>query len=134
ARKISASSGASLGRNGRRPAGDLRVGVMAQHPPLQGEGRTAAGSPGWGDSGATRGAPRMWRRCHPLPARKSVGTSPAQGEVVPACCWSLRNLPGGVVLDVLKHHAHSGDFVTDAVGFGEIFSLARRASSRNSLV
>src|SRR5216683_3105614 len=37
ARKISASSGASLGRNGRRPAGDLRAEVMALHPPLQGE-------------------------------------------------------------------------------------------------
>src|SRR6267143_6442198 len=36
ARKISASSGVSLGRNGRRPAGDLAGEVMAQHP-LQGE-------------------------------------------------------------------------------------------------
>src|SRR6266446_5222100 len=82
ARKISASSGVSLARNGRRPAGDLRAEVMAQHPPLQ----------GW---------------------------------VVPACCRASRNLPGSAILGVLKHHAHGGELVADAVGFREVLCGTR---------
>src|SRR6266481_8815131 len=111
ARKISASSGASLGRNGRRPAGDLAGEVMAKYPPLQGEGRTAIGDPGWGSAAS----PRMLNRCHPHPAA-SRPTSPLQGEVVRACCLSSRDLPGGAVLGVLEHHAHGGELVSDAVG------------------
>src|SRR6266851_5659030 len=93
ARKISASSGASLGRNGRRPAGDLRAEVMALHPPLQGEGRIAEGDPGWGPAAS----PKMLKRCHPHPAA-SRPTSPLQGEVGLASCWSSRDLPGGAFL------------------------------------
>ena len=50
------------------------------HPPLKGEGRTAEGSPGWGDSGATHEALLMLHRCHPHPDA-SRPTSPLQGEV-----------------------------------------------------
>src|SRR6266566_362649 len=120
ARKISASSGVSLGRNGRRPAGDLAGEVTAQHPPLQGEGRTAAGGPGWGSAAS----PRMLNRCHPHPAA-SRPTSPLQGEVVRACYRSSRNLPGGAVLGVLEHHAHGGEFVADTVGLSEVLYSTR---------
>jgi urease accessory protein len=47
------------------------------HPPLEGEGRTAEGSPGWGDATS----PQLLHRRHPHPARKSGPTSPLQGEV-----------------------------------------------------
>ncbi len=47
------------------------------HPPLEGEGRTAEGSPGWGDAAS----PQLLDGRHPLPARKSGPTSPLQGEV-----------------------------------------------------
>ena len=47
------------------------------HPPLEGEGRTAEGSPGWGDAAS----PQLLHGRHPLPARKSGPTSPLQGEV-----------------------------------------------------
>src|SRR5258706_9172708 len=50
------------------------------HPPLKGEGRTAEGSPGWGDSGATPPGRKLRRRRHPLPARWRGPTSPLQGE------------------------------------------------------
>src|SRR5262245_2246257 len=119
ARKISASSGASLGRNGRRPAGDLRAEVMAQHPPLQGEGRTAAGGPGWGSAAS----PRILNRCHPHPAA-SRPASPLLVEVVRACCTSSLVLPGGVVLGVLEHHAHGGEFVADAIGLSKVLCCA----------
>jgi hypothetical protein len=46
------------------------------HPPLEGEGRTAKGSPGWGDSGATPAALLMLHRCHPHLARLRGPTSP----------------------------------------------------------
>jgi urease accessory protein len=47
------------------------------HPPLQGEGRTAEGSPGWGAE-----SQHMHRkRQHPHPARQRGPTSPLQGEV-----------------------------------------------------
>jgi urease accessory protein len=54
----------------------------AVHPPLQGEGRTAAGGPGWGDSASTCTAQKQstLQRCHPLPAATRP-TSPLQGEV-----------------------------------------------------
>src|SRR5260370_27893620 len=103
ARKISASSGASPARNGRRPAGDLRGEVMTQHPSLLGEGKgrffAAAGDPGWGSAAS----PKILNRCHPHPAA-SRPTSPLQGEVVPACCSSSRDLPGGAVLAIFEHH------------------------------
>jgi len=96
------------------------VEVMAQHPPLQGEGRIAEGDPGWGPAAP----PKMLKRCHPHPAA-SRPTSPLQGEVVRACCRSSRNLPGGVVLGVLEHHAHGGEFVADAIGFFKVFCFPR---------
>ena len=46
------------------------------HPPLQGEGRTAEGSPGWGDAEV----PRKRKRHYPLLARKRRPASPLQGE------------------------------------------------------
>src|SRR5882757_951236 len=55
---------------GRRTANGL-------HPPLQGEGRTAEGSPGWGDPAA----PSLRHPHYPHPARESGPTSPLQGEV-----------------------------------------------------
>src|SRR5262249_3733279 len=119
ARKISASSGVSLGRNGRRPAGDLRAEVTAQHPPLQGEGRIAAGDPGWRDAAS----PTLLSGRHPHPAA-SRPTSPLQGEVVHASCWSSRDLPGGAVLGVLEHYAHGGEFIADAVRLGEVLHFA----------
>src|SRR5258708_5347268 len=88
ARKISASSGVSLARNGRRPAGDLTAEVMAQHHPLQ-------------------------------------------GEVVLACCWSSRNLPGSAILGVLKHDAHGGEFVSDTVGLRTVLGVAGRTTRSN---
>jgi urease accessory protein len=58
------------------------------HPPLKGEGRTAEGSPGWGDGGATTSAPRLGKRRHPHPAvarptpdQVRGRLSPLQGEV-----------------------------------------------------
>src|SRR5258708_33615683 len=110
ARKISASSGAALARNGRRPAGDLAAEVRAQPPPLQGEGRIAAGDPGWGPVAS----PKMLKRCHPHPAA-SRPTSPLQGEVGLAGCSSSRDLPGGAVLAVLEHYAHGGELTPDAI-------------------
>jgi len=96
------------------------------HPPLQGEGKggfsAAEGSPGWGEAAS----PQLLDGRHPHPARKSGPTSPLQGEVVFACCRSSRNLPGGAVLGVLEHYAHGGEFVADAVGFGEVLGLAGR--------
>src|SRR5260370_9428625 len=88
ARKISARSGVSLGRNGRRPAGDLTAEVMAQHHPLQ-------------------------------------------GEVVLACCWSSRNLPGSAILGVLKHDAHGGEFVSDTVGLRKVLGVAGSTTRSN---
>ena len=38
---------------------------------------------------------------------------------------SSRDLPGGAVLGILQHDAHGGEFVADAVGFLEVFGLAR---------
>ena len=34
------------------------------------------------------------------------------------------DLPGGAILAVLKHHAHGGEFVADAVGFSEVLGFA----------
>ena len=92
---------------------------MALHPPLQGEGRIAEGDPGWGPAAS----PKMLKRCHPHPAA-SRPTSPLQGEVGLASCWSSRDLPGGAVLGVLEHHAHGGELVADAVGLGEVLGFA----------
>ncbi len=119
ARKISASSGVSLARNGRRPAGDLAADVMAQHPPLEGEGRIAAGDPGLG----APASPTLLHGRHPHPVA-SRPTSPLQGEVVFAGCGSSRDLPGGAVLGVLERDAHGGEFVSDAVGLGKVLGLA----------
>ncbi len=47
----------------------MNAGLAFGHPPLEGEGRTAAGSPGWGDGGAADDTDAMRMRCHPLPAR-----------------------------------------------------------------
>jgi urease accessory protein len=52
----------------------------AGHPPLEGEGRTAEGGPGWGDSASTKSDKSLLQRCHPLPAATRP-TSPLQGEV-----------------------------------------------------
>src|SRR5579871_4495262 len=54
--------------------------VAYGHPPLQGEGRTAEGSPGWGDGGAT---------CAPLPA-----PSPHAGEGSVGAAARLSAPPG----------------------------------------
>jgi hypothetical protein len=59
---------------------DRRLMTLA-HPPLQGEGRTAESSPGWGDSGAAHEAPFMLRRCHPPPGPFARADLPFQGEV-----------------------------------------------------
>jgi hypothetical protein len=58
------------------------------HPPLKGEGRTAEGSPGWGDSSALRATLSMLHRCHPHPDA-SRPTSPLQGEV--ETVWEILN-------------------------------------------
>src|SRR5499427_9221301 len=125
ARKISASSAVSLGRNGRKPATSLGWAVMAKHPPLRrassplplvGRGR------GWGSVGVAQlchcGTPP-----HPNPPPQG-GREPrgARGKSSPNP--SSRDLPGGAVLGVLEHHAHGSEFVADAVGFCEILGLA----------
>src|SRR5260221_11769474 len=89
ARKISASSAVSAGRKGRRPAGALREEGMAEHPPLQGEGRTAGGSPGGGDTAS----PKMLKPRHPLPARKNGATSPPHGGGGFPPRWSSPAIP-----------------------------------------
>ena len=67
--------------NGRKRAVSARRG-RAEHRPLEGEGRTAAGGPGWGDSASACTAQKQsaLQRCHPLPAAARP-TSPLQGEV-----------------------------------------------------
>src|SRR5216683_7553321 len=100
ARKISASSSVSVGRNGRNPAGALMREVTANTLPCRGR----VGPPKVVRGGVTRAA-HILNRCHPHPARKSGPTSPLQGEVVFAGCWSSRDLPGGAVLGVFEHHA-----------------------------
>ncbi len=57
-----------------------QYGAPSDHPPLEGEDRTAAGGPGWGDSGAASAAPNSLHRSHPLPPAARA-TSPLQGEV-----------------------------------------------------
>jgi hypothetical protein len=104
-----------------------------QHPPLQGEGKgrffAAAGDPGWG----APASPTLLHGRHPHPAA-SRPTSPLQGEVVLAGCWSSGDLPGGAVLGVLEHHAHRGEFVADAIGLGEVLRRTSSCSSFNESI
>src|SRR5579883_1425727 len=117
ARKISASSGVSAGRNGRRPAGDLAGEFMGPPlfcpPPLAGEGKEDAVS----RVSAPRAAPS------PTLLRKR-GREPAVARGKSSPKASSRNLPGGAVLGVLEHHAHGGEFVADAVGLGKVLCRA----------
>jgi A/G-specific adenine glycosylase len=50
-----------------------------KHPPLEGEGRTAKGSPGWGDSASTNAAPQLLKRRHPHPAADAADLPPPGG-------------------------------------------------------
>ena len=50
-----------------------------EHPPLKGEGRTAAGGPGWGDSGAISPASHSLNRPHPRPAAGAADLPPPGG-------------------------------------------------------
>ncbi len=50
-----------------------------EHPPLKGEGRTAAGGPGWGDSGAISPASHSLNRPHPRPAAAAADLPPPGG-------------------------------------------------------
>src|SRR5262252_4683746 len=120
ARKISASSGPSLGRNGRRPAGDLAGEVMMGPPrrPLVGKGIAAGRSlllfPACGERVGMRGRaresePGEWSLRlgksefaeappdpNPLPASGERKSRRVRGTLVPN--RSSRNLPGGAVL------------------------------------
>src|SRR5579864_216063 len=58
----------------------FRRGRRALNPPLEGEGRTAEGSPGWGDSLSTHEAPNMRRGCHPT-RFADANRPPPPGEV-----------------------------------------------------
>ncbi len=61
------------------------------HPPLEGEGRTAEGGPGWGGSGALISDAESSAPLSPPPARASArATSPLQGEVIEQCAAAER--------------------------------------------
>ncbi len=52
------------------------------HPPLKGEGRTAEGGSGWGDSASVMCGAELLSALPPPPARAIArATSPLQGEV-----------------------------------------------------
>src|SRR5215470_3995344 len=116
ARKISASSGASLGRNGRRPAGDLRAEVTIvplRSPPVR--------------KGIAAGRNRLL-----LPASGERESRHTRGMSVPNP--SSRNLPGGAVLAIFEDHAHGSKLVADAIGLGEVLGLAGSRSRLNEEV
>src|SRR5229473_618991 len=128
ARKISASSGVSLARNGRRPAGDLRAEVMTGPPrcPLVGQGIATARSllllPACGEKVGMRGRGRESERVEmshhlgksePVEAPPHPNPLPASGEREPRGVRgtfvpdpSSRDLPGRAILGVLKRDAH----------------------------
>src|SRR5262249_25506557 len=117
ARKISARSGVSPGRNGRSPAADLAAEVIGRAPscppPLVGEGREGIASTT--SVPCIAPSPTLPRK----PAREARGaycTAPPR----PSSC----ELPGGAVLAVLEHHAQGGELVADAVGFREVLGFA----------
>src|SRR5262245_16822890 len=96
-RKISASCGASAGRNGRSASAGFAVALMANR------------------------SVRFRLMClHSPRSRTSLCPLP-QGERETECAArSSRNLPGGTILGVVQHDAHSKELVTDAIGFFEI--------------
>src|SRR5260221_59773 len=67
-------------------------GAAFDHPPLKGEGRTAAGSPGWGggDAGVDGGAAYTATRHHPTP------DTPRPSDPPPACARAARLPPAPV--------------------------------------
>src|SRR5580692_10128830 len=104
ARKISASNGASSGRNGRSPAGGREVMPMpprevASSPlPLVGRGR------GWGSRYVALlclNLPTPHPDPPPQGGREQIGWCGAFARPV-----SSRDVPGGAILGVLEHHAH----------------------------
>ena len=91
--------------------------------PLAGEvGRERSERTGEGPRQPT--PPRITAPPRPSPAALRAASSPARGEGFLECTRrSSRDLPGGAVLGVFEHDAHFGEFVTDAVGFFEVFCL-----------
>ena len=73
-----------------------------KHPPLKGEGRSAAGGPGWGVSGATNAAAELTVPPSLPPARAGArATSPLQGEAKGTSRFAEIVLPAsGVVIGV----------------------------------
>jgi hypothetical protein len=84
-------SGTSWGGPPRSGGGHMETPLVAQYPPLEGEGRS--GAPGWGDA-AVRSGGRVRRalaemRCRKMgrvrrqvtPTRRFAATSPLEGEV-----------------------------------------------------
>ena len=66
-----------------------------KHPPLQGEGRTAIGGPGWGEGRATNTMPKLRHGRHPHLVCLRKPTSPLQGEVKRALQFAT-SLPNAI--------------------------------------
>ena len=64
-------------------AGKRKKQKRAKHPPLEREGRTAEGNPGWGDSGAAISVPILRKRRHPLPAANAADPGSSPGQALP---------------------------------------------------
>src|SRR5262245_14772778 len=127
ARKISASSAASAGRNGRNASAGCARPLMAGPPtsePLR--ARRVRGS--LQQTQAKK--PPHPARCarHPLPQGERVLARYARQRVSERVARSLRQLPSRAVLRILEHNTQGGEFVTDAIAFLEILCSSRLQS------
>src|SRR6266568_9268092 len=112
ARKISASSGASAGKNGRSASRGFACAFMKRLRLLPLVPAKATQCFGKGLDSHFRGNERVLP-CSGLPPRALPGTS-----------RSSCDLPGGAVLGILQDNAHGGELVADAVGLLEVLFLA----------
>src|SRR5450631_1475934 len=124
ARKISASSSASAGRYGRNASLGFACAIightLASSRPPHASSRPRSRS----DRRAGTHAPQpieSTRRMGPRLREDDFGRGLPTKETASR---SSRNLPGGAVLGVLQHHAHRGELVADAIGFGEVLGFA----------